>query len=379
MDKFSEAHDWLVKLSSESKFFRDKTIPKLEIVNRFLDELGRPDQSFDFRVIVGGTAGKGTVCRLIEDVLVRQGRKVLTLISPHVQVVTERIRLNGQLISREDFGDNILQIKEVAERVKILPTYYEAIVLAGILAGKKNNCEILVAEVGCGGEFDAVNAVKGSRISALTFIGEDHLEVLGGTLEKVAETKSGIFTADSVLNLSCEKKFTSILEKRGKVHFVKGIPNKLNKKLARNILEKILGTGDFAMQKVNIPARWEKIGNVILDGAHSAPRFDYILPKLQKIKGKKIGLLAMGKGHDPHSFKIIASELDEIVWTKVSGDREFWSPEELQKVVGRGEIEEDPIKAFNLAKEKEGTLLVLGSFYLAGQIRDLFYPSEKII
>ena len=397
MDRFSKAHDWLIKLSSESKFFRDKTLPKLEIVNRFLDELGRPDESFDFRVVVGGTAGKGTVCLLTEDVLVRSGKKVVTLISPHVQVVTERIRLNGADISPKEFGENVLHIKEIAEKIEILPTYYEAIVLAGILAGQRNKCEVLVAEVGCGGEFDAVNAVRGKRIAALTFIGEDHLEILGGTLEKVAETKSGIFTPDSILNLSCEKRFTSILEKKGQVTFVKGIPNKLNKKLARDIVEKILGTGDFEMQKVDIPARWEVLKNpgsksrspgskVILDGAHSAPRFEFILPKLKKIAGKRIGVIAMAKNHDPKSLDIIAPELDEIIWTTVSGEREFWSPAELANITRVPNfqnpgfaIEEDPIKAFNLAKEKEGTVLVLGSFYLAGVIRNLFYPSEEIL
>jgi len=243
MEQFYEAQNWLKKLQAESKFFRktdslpiNGVHPLLEKVNKLLDALGRPDESFEYRVVVGGTAGKGTVCRLTEDVLLRAGRKVTTFFSPHVQVVTERIRINGKFIAPEMFGKYILRIQEVAERTHILPTYYEAIILAGILAGQEEGSEILICEVGCGGEWDAVNAVQGKRISALTFIGDDHREILGGTLEKIAETKSGIFTTDSVLNISGEKKFQSILERRGTVKFVKGISAKLNKKIAIALL-----------------------------------------------------------------------------------------------------------------------------------------------
>ncbi len=225
---------------------------------------------------------------------------------------------------------------------------------------------------------------------------------------------------------------------KGPIKFVKGIPAKLNKKVAREICEYILnipstcgrGVGEgekdtrssfpesslehallhkeggctdvhFQMQKIKIPARWERISfssttrglnpllgkrnEIILEGAHSAPRFEYILPKIRKITGKRIGVFAMARNHDPKTFQIILSEFEDIIWTTVPGIREFWEPEELCKSMGRGRVEKNPIKAFQKAQDLPprrtggGTTIVTGSFYLCGTIRDLFYAPEKIL
>jgi folylpolyglutamate synthase/dihydropteroate synthase len=191
------------------------------------------------------------------------------------------------------------------------------------------------------------------------------------------------------------------------VTFVKGIPAKLNKKVAREICEKILIPpplgkgeleGDFELRKLQIPARWEKIPHkpplqrgqesqlvgregdfTILEGAHSAPRFEYILPKIKKVTGKKIGVFAMARNHDPKTFQIILPEFEEVIWTTVSGVREFWKPEELSKLMGRGRVEKNPIEAFRQAQKLGEKVIVTGSFYLCGTIRDLFYAPEKIL
>ena len=81
--------EWLNQRSSEAAFFRKKAQPSLEEVNRALDRLGRPDKFFKYRVIVGGTAGKGTVCRYIEQTLIQEGLSVALLSSPHLQIVNK--------------------------------------------------------------------------------------------------------------------------------------------------------------------------------------------------------------------------------------------------------------------------------------------------
>ena len=412
-DVFNEALHWLEALSSEAKFFRlvgegSKPSPTLDIVNQILDALGRPDISFQYRIVVGGTAGKGTVCRLIEDTLERQGVKTACLMSPHVQVVTERIRIGGEMISEKLFGECVLEIKNLCSREQacLFPTYYEAIILAGILAAYKSGAEVLICEIGMGGRLDAVNAVEGKRISALTFVGEDHLEFFENSIEKLAEEKAGIFTKDSILNLSFEQKYCSILNAVGieqcsvAVKYIKGINSKLNKKLVRKICEHILGHTDFKMRKVQLPARWEVIAEnreqraenndikIILDGAHSRPRFEYILPKIQKIKGPKIGIFAMAKNHDAKAFEIILPFFDEVIWTQVEGERAFWAAEELQKMFEQGQICLFAGKALQVATSvgnrhacslQNTTILVIGSFYLCGEIRSFFYSSEKIL
>ncbi len=388
MNNFEKVQNWLNKLASEAKFFRKGKAPTLEVVNKILDELERPDEYFKWRVVVGGTAGKGTVCALVENVLEGQGIRTACLMSPHIQVVTERIRIGGQLISKEDFEENILEIKKIAKKLKIPPTYYEAIVLAGILAAQKAKAEVLICEVGMGGRLDAVNAVRGKRVSALTFVGNDHLEFFENKIEKLAAEKAGIFTKDSVLNLSFEQKYYSILKDQAHsdIEFMKGVKSKLCKKIARRICEKVLGKNDFMMAKAQLPARWEKLksppvkGNtIILDGAHSQDRFEFILPKLKKITGKKIGIFAMAKNHDPESFKIILPYFDEVIWTEVSGEREFWPASYLQEKLKTGTMEKNPIKAFELVQKSGGKIFVMGSFYLCGKIRELFYSSEEIL
>lgn len=382
---FSQAHIWLNHLSSEAKFFRDELDQKITVVNKILDGLGRPDKSFDYRVIVGGTAGKGTTTRSIEQTLEAYGTKTALISSPHIQIINERVRIGGQIISAEDFAKNLLEVKSVSEKIKVLPTYYEAIVLAGILAAKKAGVVVLICEVGIGGEFDAVNAVQGPRIAAVTFIGDDHLEMFDNSLQKLASAKAGIFTADSVYNVSFEKKFRSLLVRiAGKsVEFVTGIKPKLTKKISKKICEKILGN-PVMMKPVRLPCRWEKIDlnnekQLILDGAHSGPRFEFIIPKIKKLTGKKTLILGMTKNHKPDKLEQVLPLFDQIIWTEIGSDRETWSAIDLQSKFQIGSIETDPVKALALARQESEKILVTGSLYLGGIIREGFYPSKKII
>ncbi len=385
MSQFLSAQNWLKELSSEAQFFRKNTEPSLDVVHKILDILGRPDESFAWRIIIGGTAGKGTTCRLVEDVLLHSGKEVATLSSPHIQVITERIRINGELISMESFGKSVLKIKEVSVLASVVPTYYEAIVCAGILAAKEAGCKILIGEIGLGGRLDAVNAIRGKRIAAVTFIGQDHLERFGGKLENLAQEKAGIFTKDACFLLSYEQNFRSIFKKVSsrEILFLKGVRKNLNKKLARNICRIVLENSDFVMTKPKLPCRWEKIksneGNIIiLDGAHSAPRFENILPKLKKISGKKVGILGLGKNHDPEAFKIIENEFDEIFWVKISEIRDSWAPEKLQKIIKRGIVCSDVKSALKQAQDLNGTIFV-NSFFLGGEVRNMFYDPVKIL
>lgn len=393
MESFHRAQNWLGSLYSEARFFTTKTHPSLESVNKYLDLLGRPDRSFEHRVIVAGTAGKGTVCRRVEQGLLEAGKSVLTLSSPHVQVVTERIRINGQLISPELFGETILFLKALYEKSGIPLTYYEVLILCGLVVGEKQGINVLVAEIGVGGEWDAVNAVEGPRVAALTFVGEDHLEILGPTLADVARTKAGIFTKDTVAAFSYDKNFCSIIQKKApiKIEFIKGLNSKLNKKIAQKICKNILGKS-AEMVPIKIPARFEKIPSqlysehfpektkIILDGAHSKPRFEFLESKYKKMAHPCIGILAMTQNHDPQSFERVLPYLDEILWTQSSEQRVFQDPKKLQEMFKTGRVFLDPLEALEEAfKKSPATILVTGSFYLCGEVREKFYTSEKIL
>jgi len=151
-DDYNQILDWLHTRASEAAFFRKKELPSLSEVNRALDLLKRPDKSFKFRVIVGGTAGKGSVCRHIEQTLLQEGMSVGLLSSPHLQVVNERIRLNGKIISKADFTYILTKLKILIEAENLTLTYYEILVVGGILLATEKGIEILICEVGLGGE-----------------------------------------------------------------------------------------------------------------------------------------------------------------------------------------------------------------------------------
>ncbi len=379
---YASALQWLDDLSSEAAFFKKKALPSLDEVNRALDLMGRPDKTFKYRVILGGTAGKGSVCRIIEQTLVSEGVQVALLSSPHLQVVNERIRLNGEIISREDFVTTLSEIKNLIAAENLKLTYYEVIVLAGIKFAAQQGIKILICEVGLGGEFDAVNAVQGPRLCGLTFIGSDHLEVLGPNLSGIARTKSKIFTPDSIFNCTYEQKFSSILDENSSIQidYIKGIKQKLNKKLARKILEQMISSNSLMIPKTELPCRWEKIDkNIVLDGAHSTPRFEYLTAtKLRKNKGPYTLVLGMQKRHDLESFKTIYSFAKNIIWTE-SGEIDCIPASELKKYYKIGEVIKNPIEALKVAQQKDEPILVTGSFYLCGKIRELFYGSEAIL
>lgn len=380
------AKNWLLSLLTESSIVTGGTAPSLNIVQAFLDALDRPDKKYQYRIIIGGTAGKGTTTRIIEDLLLRGKQTVTTLMSPHIQSITERIRHNGALIASNDFVQAIDVIKTTAEKINKTPSYYEAIVLAGIWSGAQKKHQILLCEVGLGGTFDAVNAVEGDRLAGLTFIGNDHIDILGPTLKDIAQTKAGIFTKDCIYGATCEQIYYSEIQKVSQVNIecIKGIKQKMNKKLARKITKKILGDACPDAQKLALPARWEKCpNNTILDGSHSLPRFEYMKKKIHKLSAKKSIVLIAGiaANHDPKSFVPIMPYVSEIIWTKASHARSFTDTKELQDQYKKGTTNDDPLAAYQFAQTQfpDHTILVTGSFYLCGNIREQFYPTQKIL
>lgn len=376
MESFRQATDWLESLASEAQFFSANKAPSLDNMKSMLSCLGHPEKKAEYRVIIGGTAGKGTVCNLIEDVLLREGKSVLKLSSPHILDVRERIVINGCMVEEALFGEAIMKVKSVSKSNELSLTYYEAIVLAGMYLAGQQEVEVLLAEVGIGGEWDGVNAMAGDRIAGLTFIGEDHLELLGPELEDVAWTKAGIFTKETVAAFSTEKIYRWVLDDVSpvQVKHIKGITHKLNKKIAREILEFVLGHSDFQMRKSSLAARWEKLSykgkTIILDGAHSKPRFEYRLPQIKKLASPKVAVIGLLDNHDKSHLSILAEAFDEVIWTHVPGTRSSHDPAALQQLYG-GLAEGVPEKALEKALMKSDTVCVMGSFYLCGYFKSI--------
>lgn len=167
----------------------------LERMVKILDLLGNPQDKLNC-IHVAGTNGKGSVCSIISTVLAYAGKKVGLYTSPHIFKYTERIQINGEQISDEDFAEYVFEISDLADKNDIDLTEFEILTAVMFKYFYDNDVEVVVLETGLGGRFDATNVIKKNLCSVITHIDLDHTERLGDTLDKIAYEKAGIIKKD---------------------------------------------------------------------------------------------------------------------------------------------------------------------------------------
>ncbi len=150
-------------------------------------------------VHVAGTKGKGSTSAMIAAILRAQGYEVGLYTSPHLHSATERIRVNGQPISREQFAAVVERIWPVVERVGESGGYggvttFEAMTAMAFVHFRQIDADFQVMEVGLGGRLDSTNIVS-PQVCAITSISLDHTATLGDTIAKIAFEKAGIIKA----------------------------------------------------------------------------------------------------------------------------------------------------------------------------------------
>ena len=176
------------------------TIPGLERIQALLDAMGNPERKCKF-VHVTGTNGKGSTCAMVASILRKAGYKTGLYTSPYLIRFNERIQINGSQISDADICELTEYVKPFAESIFERPTEFEMVTAIGFEYFARHKCDIVVCEVGMGGEFDATNVIPAPEAAVICNIGLDHTEVLGDTLEKIAGAKAGIIKpgCDAVL------------------------------------------------------------------------------------------------------------------------------------------------------------------------------------
>ena len=147
-------------------------------------------------VHVAGTKGKGSTSAMIASILTAQGYKVGLYTSPHLHSATERIRVNGQPISQQQFAAVVERIWPTVERIGSSGGYggvttFEAMTAMAFVHFRDIGADFQVMEVGLGGRLDSTNIVK-PRVCAITSISLDHTATLGDTVAKIAFEKAGI-------------------------------------------------------------------------------------------------------------------------------------------------------------------------------------------
>jgi dihydrofolate synthase/folylpolyglutamate synthase len=168
----------------------------LETIRAVLEALGNPHEALRF-VHVAGTNGKGSTCAMIESALRVAGYRTGLYTSPHLIEPTERIRIQGVQVSREEFAAAFDAVHAAAERlfsagrIEHHPTYFETVTAMGFLLFRDRGVERVVLEVGLGGRLDATNVVT-PDLCVITPIDYDHESWLGNTIEAIAFEKAGI-------------------------------------------------------------------------------------------------------------------------------------------------------------------------------------------
>lgn len=142
-------------------------------------------------VHVAGTNGKGSTCAMIEALARAQGYVTGLFTSPHLVDFSERIRVNGDMITPDALAEEISFLKQLAEGWEQPPTFFELALAVALRHFRKNSVNFIILETGLGGRLDATNAVP-KDIAVLAPIGLDHQQYLGDTLEEIAAEKAAI-------------------------------------------------------------------------------------------------------------------------------------------------------------------------------------------
>ncbi|MGW0174753.1 bifunctional tetrahydrofolate synthase/dihydrofolate synthase [Rhodococcus sp. NPDC003322] len=188
----------LVEAELDKRWPETKIEPSLTRIAALMDLLGSPQQAYP-AIHVAGTNGKTSVTRMVDALLTRLHRRVGRTTSPHLQLATERISIDGTPISPRTYVDTY---NELAPYIQMVDTQsqaaggpamskFEVLTAMAFAAFAEAPVDVGVIEVGLGGRWDATNVIDG-QVAVITPISLDHAEYLGTDLAGIAAEKAGI-------------------------------------------------------------------------------------------------------------------------------------------------------------------------------------------
>ncbi len=175
----------------------------LDNMKAILAALGHPERAWR-SVHVAGTNGKGSVVAMVECGLRASGLKTGRYTSPHLDVIEERVAINGETVDRQTFMAATAVVFDAVDEatragtLTVVPTFFEVSTAVAFEIFRQAKVDVAVVEVGLGGRFDATN-VLAPEVTAITSIAFDHERHLGTTLAQIAFEKAGIAKPDTPL------------------------------------------------------------------------------------------------------------------------------------------------------------------------------------
>ena len=424
MNNINEALNYIYSFMGKKNLHKN-SFNHINNVKEILNILGYKQT---FKIIhITGTKGKGSTTLVLSNMLKSAGYKTASFVSPHIINVRERIAIDNQWISEEDFINITKKIKNILEENKIYNiTVFEIFTIIGLYYFYIQNVDYACIEVGIGGKLDCTNIVD-SSISVITSISYDHMEILGNSIEEITEQKAGIIKENSlVVSAAQEKESTNIIkkiskEKNSKLYVFKkdfdvDIISNTNKILEFNYIENekkykfettLLGEHQSenislafktftllinneklyykaidSIKNFNINARLtfvQRNPDIIIDGAHNSKSLFRILKTIYKWYDYLIILFAPLSEKDIKGMCEILKDSDSfiIVSSPNTNYKENDSYKTYQFLKERDNIIH--IENFNeaikymqkLSKEKNIPALVIGSLYSASDYINL--------
>lgn len=176
------------RLPMFSRIGKDAIKKDLVNIQKLCAAIGHPQQKFK-SIHIAGTNGKGSTSHALAAILQEDGYKTGLYTSPHLVDFRERIRINGQPISKTWVVDFVAQNKDLIETIS--PSFFEITVAMAFAAFAEAGVDIAVIETGLGGRLDSTNIIT-PILSIITNISYDHTDMLGHTLAEIATEKAGI-------------------------------------------------------------------------------------------------------------------------------------------------------------------------------------------
>ena len=185
-----EEYNTIVKKIESLKRFGNRS--GRQVTEHLLPKLGDPDRGMKI-IHIAGTNGKGSVAMYIAAALEANGYKTGLFTSPHLITIRERIQVNRQLISEEDFTRLAGHVLSIEMPDEYAPTFFDICLAIALLYFREQDCDYVVLETGLGGRLDSTRGISEiPTVGVITAIGLDHTAILGDTLEQIAAEKAGI-------------------------------------------------------------------------------------------------------------------------------------------------------------------------------------------
>jgi dihydrofolate synthase/folylpolyglutamate synthase len=384
-----------------------KMRPGLSRTRALLASLGNPQSSFS-SILIGGTNGKGSTAAMASAILTAAGVPCGLYTSPHLVSVTERVRMSDVDVSASVLSDALGLVAAVAAPGDRGPSYFEAMTVAAFELFRRARVRVAVVEVGIGGRLDATNVLD-PELSVVTNVAEDHLDVLGPTLEDVAREKAGIFrpgqpallgaagTEDgprAVLHAEARRTGARLVEVPASERWaglssLAGAHQLANASLAVAAARAVAPLDDAAIVRGLAATRWrgrlETIvrpgrRTLLVDGAHNPPGARALAAHLDASGLSGTVDLLFGGMRDKDLAAVFAplgARARRVVLVAPATDRAE-PPEVLKERLGGPDVETAPSVAAGLARLDasggSGPVLVAGSLYLAGEVLALCGP-----